>query len=46
MCHLIRICTGRILVRNNKEWKSEQFRSWSDGTDVPADLDRHCLPMW
>ena len=45
-CHLIRICTGLILVRNNliNQKVGKQYRSWSDGIDVQADLDLHCSP--
>jgi hypothetical protein len=45
-CHLTRIYTDCFLVRNNlMNKKCKQCRSWSDGKDVPADLDLHCLSM-
>jgi hypothetical protein len=34
----------RMLIDSSHFWpSSEQCRSWSDGTDVLADLDLHCL---
>jgi hypothetical protein len=47
MCHLIRICTGRILVRNNlmnqkvNRYDPDQM-AW---ICVLADLDLTCSPM-
>jgi hypothetical protein len=41
LCHLICICTGRILVRYSL---MNKIVNSLDGTDVPADLDLNCSP--